>query len=37
MSYMYEIWGSPVDIQTIDDSGEVTHHTYDEDGFSGEE
>jgi stage V sporulation protein R len=37
MGYIYELWGSPVDVQTIDDDGKVVHHTYDEDGFSGEE
>jgi len=37
MGYIYELWGSPVDMQTIDDKGEIVHHTYDEDGFSGQE
>jgi stage V sporulation protein R len=37
MSYIYELWGAPIDMQTVDDQGEETHHTYDEMGFSGEE
>lgn len=37
MGYIYELWRSPIDMQTVDDKGEVVHHTYDEDGFSGEE
>ena len=37
MGYIHEIWGSPIDMQTIDDEGKIVHHTYDEDGFSGEE
>jgi stage V sporulation protein R len=37
MGYIYELWGAPIDMQTIDDQGEVVHHTYDEVGFSGEE
>jgi len=37
MEYIYELWGAPIDMQTIDDHGEVVHHTYDEAGFSGEE
>ena len=37
MGYIYELWRSPIDMQTIDDKGEIVHHTYDEAGFSGEE
>ena len=37
MGYIYELWGSPIDMQTIDDDGGIVHHTYDEAGFSGEE
>jgi stage V sporulation protein R len=37
MGYIYELWGSPVDMQTVDEKGDIVHHTYDEDGFSGEE
>lgn len=35
LGYMYEIWRAPIDIQTIDEKGEIVHHTYDEFGFSG--
>ena len=34
MSYLYEIWGAPIDIQTINEKKEIYHLTLDEDGFS---
>lgn len=34
MGYLYELWGSVVDLKTIDDEGMVMHYTYDELGFS---
>jgi spore cortex formation protein SpoVR/YcgB (stage V sporulation) len=34
MSYLYEIWGSPIDVKTVDDNGTTIHLTIDEEGFS---
>jgi len=34
MSYLYEIWGAPIDIKTIDENKNTYHLTLDEDGFS---
>lgn len=36
MGYMHEIYGCQIDLETIDEQGEVVYHTYDEEGFSGE-
>lgn len=35
MGYIYEVWQSPINMETIDDKGGIVHHTYDSDGFSG--
>jgi len=35
MEYLYEAWGSVVDLRTYDSKGEPHHFTYDEAGFSG--
>ncbi len=35
MSYLFEVWRAPIDIQTSDENQEVIHYTYDELGFSG--
>jgi stage V sporulation protein R len=34
MSYIYEIWPGIVNVETVDNSGESIHFTYDEEGFS---
>jgi stage V sporulation protein R len=34
MGYLQEVWGSIVDLKTVDDKGETLHYTYDEEGFS---
>lgn len=34
MGYIFEIFKSTVNLQTIDDSGEIMHYTFDELGFS---
>lgn len=34
MKYIYEAWGSPLNLQTIDSEGNILHYTYDELGFS---
>ena len=34
MSYLYEIWGAPIDIRTVDKDKKLYHLTLDEDGFS---
>jgi stage V sporulation protein R len=34
MGYIQKIWGSIIDLKTIDDKGEVFHYSYDEVGFS---
>lgn len=33
MGYIYELWGSPVNLQTQDEEGHVVHMTFDELGF----
>tara|TARA_Y100001958_G_C21194623_1_gene522220 strand:+ start:149 stop:1531 length:1383 start_codon:yes stop_codon:yes gene_type:complete len=35
MGYLFEIWGAPVNIKTVDDEGAELHYTFDELGFSG--
>jgi stage V sporulation protein R len=35
LEYMYEAWGSPVNIETVDEEGKPIYYTYDELGFSG--
>jgi stage V sporulation protein R len=35
MGYLFEVWGAPINVQTIDDEGEEMHYTRDELGFSG--
>jgi len=35
MEYIYEAWGSPLNLQTIDPDKNIIHYTYDELGFSG--
>jgi stage V sporulation protein R len=34
MGYLQEVWGGIINLQTVDDKGEVLHYTYDEEGFS---
>jgi len=34
MEYIYEAWRSPLNLETIDDSGFIINYTYDELGFS---
>jgi stage V sporulation protein R len=34
MNYVYEVWGSPINLKTVDSSGNVIHYTHDELGFS---
>jgi stage V sporulation protein R len=34
MEYVHEIWGRPLNLQTIDSEGDMIHYTYDELGFS---
>lgn len=34
MGYIYEIWPGIVNLETVDNSGETIHFTYDEEGFS---
>lgn len=34
MAYLYEIWGSPIDVKTVDENGTTIHLTIDEEGFS---
>lgn len=36
MGYIHELWNAPINVETIDDKGETVHHTFDEDGFSGD-
>lgn len=35
MGYLFEIWGSPINIKTVDDEDKEIHYTFDELGFSG--
>ena len=35
MSYIFEVWGSIVNVESISADEEVVHYTYDELGFSG--
>jgi len=35
LEYIYEAWGAPVNIETVDSRGNPTHFTYDELGFGG--
>jgi stage V sporulation protein R len=35
MEYIYEAWGSPLNLETIDSENNIIHYTYDELGFSG--
>jgi stage V sporulation protein R len=35
LEYMYEAWGGPVNIATVDSEGKPVHFTHDELGFSG--
>jgi len=35
MEYIFEAWGSPVNLRTVDSEGETIYYTYDELGFSG--
>tara|TARA_A100001011_G_scaffold400058_1_gene512026 strand:+ start:970 stop:2361 length:1392 start_codon:yes stop_codon:yes gene_type:complete len=35
MEYLFEIWRCPVNLETVDDSGDALHYTFDELGFSG--
>ena len=35
MGYLFEVWGAPVNIKTVDDEGAELHYTFDELGFSG--
>ena len=37
MGYIHELWNAPINVETIDDNGNTVHHTFDEDGFSGDE
>ncbi|MAG40245.1 hypothetical protein CMI41_04740 [Candidatus Pacearchaeota archaeon] len=34
MKYVYDIWGSPVNLKTVDSEGHIIHYTCDELGFS---
>ena len=34
MEYIYEIWGNPINLSTMDDKYKELHYTYDELGFS---
>jgi stage V sporulation protein R len=34
MGYLYDLWGAPVDLKTVDDDGKVIYLTYDEEGPS---
>jgi len=36
MSYLQEIWGGIIDLETVDESGDKVHFSYDEAGFSGD-
>lgn len=35
MCYLQEIWGGLINVQTVDDNGEIIHYSFDEAGFSG--
>jgi stage V sporulation protein R len=35
MEYIFEAWGSPVNLETVDSEGKELNYTYDELGFSG--
>jgi stage V sporulation protein R len=35
LEYMYEVWGEPINISTVDADGKRIHYTFDELGFSG--
>lgn len=35
LEYMFEAWGNPVNIETVDSENNTIHFTYDESGFSG--
>ena len=35
MGYLFEIWGAPINIKTVDEEGKELHYTFDELGFSG--
>ena len=35
MQYIYEAWGKPINLETIDDDGNLLNYTYDEEGFCG--
>ena len=34
MEYLYEAWGSPLNLETVDSKGATIHYTFDELGFS---
>ena len=34
LEYLYEAWGSPINLETIDSKDSIIHYTYDELGFS---
>jgi spore cortex formation protein SpoVR/YcgB (stage V sporulation) len=34
LEYIYEIWQNPINVETLDEDGTVTHFTIDELGFS---
>lgn len=35
MQYIFEAWGSPINLETADEEGEILNYTYDEEGFCG--
>lgn len=35
MGYIYDLWGSPVNLETVDEEGHKIHITFDELGFGG--
>lgn len=35
MEYLFEVWGSIINVESADLEGEIVHYTYDELGFSG--
>lgn len=37
MGYIHELWNAPINVETVDDNGDIVHHTFDEDGFSGDD